>query len=422
MLRTMPRTMPRTMQRTMPRTMPRTMLHKKLHKMFILFSLIFPLSLWAAAPYVDPEKDAEYFGDPQQLLFLKGKAKVAAFRNIESLFPTRKIEAGGQPSPLPAASRDFSSFTYSLNGKQRTLENFVDTSEIVGLMIIKNGKVLLERYEAGNNKDTLWTSYSISKSVTSMLLGAAIKDGYIESVDEKISDYLPRLKGTAYAQATIKNVLQMSSGTAWNEDYADPKSDVNNTPGDVINLIRFLGSKERISPPGERFSYNTGETNLVGAVVRAAIGNNLASYLTDKIWIPYGMESDAAWTLEAPNKGEFSGWGLNTTLRDSARLALFAMSNGELRDGSTVLPDGWMQDSTTPSKGFIGYGYLWWLFGENLYAALGIFGQSIFIDANSETIIITQSAWNTAVGENYQENRRAFMEAMLQMLNSETES
>ncbi len=388
---------------------------------FGLFALIFPLSLWAAAPYVNPDKDAEYFGDPQQLLFLQGKAKVAAFRNMETLFPTRKIEAGDETSPLPVASRDFSNFTYPLNGQQRTLDDFVDSGEIVGLLIMKKGKVLLERYEAGNNKNTLWTSYSISKSVTSMLLGAAIKDGYIQSVDEKISDYLPRLKGTAYDQATIKNVLQMSSGTQWNEDYADPSSDVNNTPGDVVNLIQFLGTKKRIAPAGERFSYNTGETNLVGAVLRAAIGNNLASYLTDKIWIPYGMESDAAWVLEAPNKGEFSGWGLNTTLRDSARLGLFALGNGKLRDGSMVLPDSWMKDSTTPSKGFDGYGYLWWLFGDGVYAALGIFGQSIFTDTNSETIIVSQSAWNTAVGEDYQENRQAFMQAMLQMLNEETD-
>ncbi|NOX51883.1 MAG: serine hydrolase [Gammaproteobacteria bacterium] len=386
-----------------------------------LFALSCPLLLWAAAPYVNPDKDAEYFGDPQQLLFLQGKAKVAAFRNMETLFPTRKIEAAGEASPLPAALRDFSNFTYQLNGQQRTLDDFVDSGEIVGLLIIKNGKVLLERYEAGNDRNTLWTSYSISKSVTSMLLGAAVKDGYIQSVDEKISDYLPRLKGTAYDQATIKNVLQMSSGTQWNEDYADPSSDVNNTPGDVVNLIKFLGTKKRIAPPGERFSYNTGETNLVGAVLRAAIGNNLASYLTDKIWIPYGMESDAAWVLEAPNKGELSGWGLNTTLRDSARLALFALGNGKLRDGSMVLPDSWMTDSTTPSQGFVGYGYLWWLFGDGVYAALGIFGQSIFTDANSKTIIVSQSAWNTAVGEDYQENRRAFMQAMLQALNEETD-
>ncbi len=381
-----------------------------------LVTMVFSSFLFAAAPYVDPRTDAEHFGDPDEFLFWKGKMKVAGFRNIQRLFPTRKIEAGGDVYPLKRNLKDLSDFTYRFKGKDRTIDDFIDLGDIVGLLVVRNDEILLERYAAGNDENSLWVSYSISKSVTSMLLGAAVRDGYINSVDERVSDYLPRLKGTPYEDATIKNLLQMSSGAAWNEDYADPKSDVNNTPGGIVNLINYLASKDRVATPGDKFNYNTGETNLTGAVVRAAIGNNLATYLTDKIWIPFGMESDANWLLEGPYQGELGGCCISATLRDYARLGIFALNGGELRNGRQVLAGNWMRDSTRPSKGFDGYGYLWWLFGDGVFGALGIFGQSIFVDPRNKTVVVTQSAWNTAVGEDYQDNRRLFIQALLKAL------
>ncbi|NOX51526.1 MAG: serine hydrolase [Gammaproteobacteria bacterium] len=383
----------------------------------ILLMLLFSgFAAQAKAPYVDPKTDAEHFGDPQTLLFWQGESKVAGFRNIDQLMPTRRIEAGDHPYPLPSKGKGLSSFRFNHGGKPLSIDDFFDLGNTVGLIVVKDGEVLHEQYAAGNDEQSRWVSYSISKSVTSMLVGAAIKDGYIESVDEPISNYLPRLRGTVYEDSTIKHILQMASGTQWNEDYADPSSDVNNTPGGVVNLIRYLGGKKRLAPSGTKFNYNTGETNLVGAVLRAAIGNNLSTYLTDKIWIPFGMEYDATWLLEGPRQGELGGCCISATLRDYARIGLFAMQGGMLSDGTEVLAENWMKQSTSPSKGYPGYGYLWWLFDDGLYAGLGIFGQSIFIDPKKNLVIATQSAWSTAVDDEQQQVRQIFLQALVESL------
>jgi CubicO group peptidase (beta-lactamase class C family) len=229
-----------------------------------------------------------------------------------------------------------------------------------------------------------------------MLVGAAIRDGYIESVDEMITDYVPRLKGTPYDQSSIRDVLQMSSGVEWNEDYVDPESDINVTPWETLAIYNYLKRKSRNAEPGEVFRYNTAETNLVGNVVRSAVGNNLSTYLSEKIWKPFGMEHDAYWALTEPGGGEFGGCCINATLRDYARIGIFALNNGVLRDGSNVLPENWIQESTTPSKGNAGYGYLWWLRGGGVYAASGIFGQRIQIYPAEKVVIALHSARDDA--------------------------
>ena len=366
----------------------------------------------AEAPYVDPRDDAAHFGDPARFLFWEPEQKVAGFRNIASIFPTRSIEAGGEILALPHSEAPITELTYEFEGESLGIDDYLDRGNVVGLIAVQDGKVLLERYAAGNDASSLWVSFSVAKSVVSMLVGAAIGDGYIESVDEPITAYLPRLKGSAYDDVTIGNLLQMASGVAWNEDYAEPASDVNTMPPNIVGLYGMLSGKSRVGPAGAKFNYNTAETNLVGAVLRAAIGNNLATYLTHKVWQPFGMESDAYWMTHGPGGGELGGCCINATLRDYARIGLFALANGTLADGTRTLPEGWMQASTTPSEGFEGYGYLWWLWPEGQYRALGIFGQTIAVDPKRRTVIVTHSAWPVAVGQPFGRHRDAFMEAL----------
>jgi CubicO group peptidase (beta-lactamase class C family) len=147
-----------------------------------------------------------------------------------------------------------------------------------------------------------------------------------------------------------------------------------------------------VSTPGQVFNYNTAETNLVGTLLRSAIGNNLSTYLSEKIWQPFGMQHDAYWVLSDPGGGEFGGSSLNATLRDYARIGLFALRNGELRNCQRILPDGWMDESIAPSKGYGGYGYLWWLRGDGAYAARGIFGQGIYVNPVENVVIALHSA------------------------------
>lgn len=355
------------------------------------------VSTFAQTPrYVDPADDSS-------LLPLLGSSRVSAadaqilrFRNWHHLYPARKIEAGDSVRELPYELTDLSAVHYQVDGTRYSLADYKIINDVAGLLVIKNGIIRYEDYGMGNNEDSRWVSFSMSKSVTSMLLGAAIRDGYITSLDDSVADYLPLLRGSAYETATIKDVLQMASGVAWDEDYVDPESDVLSYPSmDVPAMLKFLGDKPRVAAPGEEFNYNTGETDLVGALVRAAIGNNLSDYLQYKIWQPFGMEADAWWATHGP-AGERGGCCLNVTLRDYGRLGLFALNDGVLPDGTRVLPEGWMRESTTPSSAYAGYGYLWWLSDDGTFDARGIYGQGIHINPATNTVIVVLSAWENA--------------------------
>ena len=370
----------------------------------------------AAPPAVDaeaaPNLDAEHFGPRSQFLFWTPEQQVAGYRNIDQIFDTRVIHAGGEPYPLALSPRDLSGVTYEVDGATYTLDDYVRDKRVAGLLVVKDDEILLERYSLSNDEHSRWVSFSIAKSAVSMMIGAAIEDGYIESVDEPITKYLPLLAGGGYDGVSIRDVLQMASGVAWNEDYADPASDVNNMPAGNLALLRNMAPLGREAAPGDRFNYNTGEANLAGALLRAAIGNNLSTYLTHKLWQPFGMESDATWMLHEPGGGELGGCCISATLRDYARIGIFAMQGGVLADGTRVLPEGWMAESTQPSTGFDGYGYLWWLRGSGNYAGIGIFGQLLWIDPESKIVIVTHSAWPTAIGRELGEHRWAFVEAL----------
>lgn len=359
---------------------------------FWLLMLSGIVPLFAEAPMLDPAEDASHLGEVNNFLFWTPEQQVAGYRNIDKVFPTRVISAGGSPYGLPEHMIDLNGVQISFEDKVLTTDEYFSQQNVAGLLVIKNGRIVYERYGLGNSQDSLWVSFSVAKSVTSLLIGVAIRDGYIKSIDEKVTDYLPRLKGSSYDQATIRNILQMSSGVQWNEDYADPDSDINSSEGNTLRLYEYLREKPRDTAPGEEFNYNTAETNLVGTLLRSAIGNNLATYLSVKIWRPFGMGSDANWMLSEPGGGEVGGCCISATLRDYGRIGLFALGDGRLPDGTQVLPDNWMAESTSPSKGNAGYGYLWWLNEGGVYRAKGIFGQGIYINPQEKVVIALHSA------------------------------
>jgi len=363
----------------------------------VTFCFLFSGSaVYAQAPFIDPADDEKHFGSPNNTLFWTPEQQVAGYRNSERISPTRRIKSGGPVHPLPYAKVDLGNVKIHGEDSSMTVDEYFTRQSVAGLLVISDGKILYERYGLGNTEDSRWISFSVAKSMVSMLIGAAIRDGYIDSVDEKVSDYLPRLKGSSYDQSSIKNVLQMASGVEWNEDYADPNSDVARATWGTTELYDYLRHKPRDAEPGEVFNYNTAETNLAGTLLRSAIGNNLSTYLSEKIWIPFGMESDAVWNLTEPGGGEFGGCCINATLRDYGRLGLFALGDGRLADGTEVLPAGWMQESTMPSKGFGGYGYFWWLTAKDIFAATGIFGQGIYVNREENVVIALHSARGVA--------------------------
>ncbi len=350
------------------------------------------------APTLNPDEDADRLGaiNPDAPLFWGAADKVVGFRNMEQLSPTRKIAASPEPLPLPSNLQALGGLRITHGDEQMTLDEYLEAHHTAGFLVIRDGEILYEYYGLGNTADSRWVSYSVAKSVVAMLIGAAIQDGYIAGVDERVTDYLPRLAGSPYEETTIRNLLQMASGVEWNEDYADPESDVASASWETIELYDFLKVKARVAAPGERFNYNTAETNLAGTLLRAAIGNNLSTYLEDRIWSPFGMEADAYWQLTEPAGGEFGGCCINATLRDYGRIGLFALADGVLPDGRRVLPEGWMAASTAPSKGYPGYGYFWWLNPDGTYSASGIFGQGIYVAPEQNLVIAVHSAWEHA--------------------------
>jgi len=208
----------------------------------------------------------------------------------------------------------------------------------------------------------------------------------------------------------------MSSGVAWNEDYADPQSDTALAPGGGLALIDYMKVLPRVAEPGVVFNYNTGETSIAGALLRAAIGNNLATYLSHKIWRPFGMESDASWLIDSPGGHEYGGCCINATLRDYARIGLIALNDGVTPLRQRVVPQGWMRESVAPSPAYDGYGYYWWLFGDGAYGGLGIFGQMIWIDPARNVVIAQHAAWPLATDDALRSHRAAFLTALAEAL------
>ncbi|MDP3822122.1 MAG: serine hydrolase [Burkholderiales bacterium] len=330
----------------------------------------------------------------RDLLFWSEPQRDAAFRALDRLpvlAKARVVAAGIQPMPLPP-------------GPPLTLPLDVDAymagQRSAALLIVHDGKLRLERYGLGFDASGRWTSFSVAKSFTSTLVGAALRDGHIRSMDDKVSDYIPQMKGSAYDDVSIRQLLTMTSGVKWNEDYADPNSDVarfnNHQPEEGVDTtVSYLRRLPREAPAGTRWLYSTGETNLVGILVGQATKKNLADYLAEKVWQPAGMEQQATWLLSRSGK-EISGCCVQAASRDFARFGLFVL-NGAGVNGQSIVPDGWLGEATTERTGIgqpgRGYGYQWWTYTDGSFAARGIFGQGIFIDPKRRLVIASNANW-----------------------------
>ncbi|HDZ07996.1 serine hydrolase domain-containing protein [Pseudohongiella sp.] len=325
--------------------------------------------------------------------------QVNTFRNIDRLFPTRTVSRGETVSVLPVSDQPLQEFSYSVDDQTYDLYDVLAMNRVSGMVIIRDGEILFEKYLLGNDEHTRWMSMSVVKSMTATLIGAAIQDGFIESIDDPIVNYLPRFQGSAYDGVTVRNLLQMSSGVAWNETYTDPTSDrrrmleaqIGRQPGAVLDLMASL---PRAAEPGTVWNYSTGETQLAGALVQAATGKPVAEYLSEKIWSKMGMEADANWWLQSPDGLEVGGSGLSATLRDYARFGLFLLNDGVI-EGERVLPDGWIEAASTPKivgGETVPYGYMLWPLHGRSYAAEGIFGQYVFVDPDKNLVVAMWSA------------------------------
>jgi CubicO group peptidase (beta-lactamase class C family) len=286
-----------------------------------------------------------------------------------------------------------------------------------GVLVLKDGKIVLERYGLGRTSSERWTSFSVAKSITAMLVGAAIADGKLR-LNEPVTEVIPELKGSTYEGVTLRHLLTMSSGVKWNEDYADLNSNIAKA-GEPIEagvnpFVAYVRKLPRENAPGAAFHYNTSNTDIVGVMVSRATGGTLADYLSRKIWKPYGMGEDAVWMVDYGGQ-ERGGCCISMTLRDYARFGQFVLEGGRVGD-KWVVPQDWTREATRvqisngrPSPA--GYGYFWWV-GAEAYEASGIFGQSILIYPQDRLVIVINSAWPKAVGDDMYAPMVAFQRAV----------
>ena len=331
---------------------------------------------------------------------------VNTFRNIDRLFPTRTVLGSATPMPLPPAAVPLTDVHFGDKGRHYDLDAYLDANRIAAILILSEGRVKLERYRFGNTERTRWMSMSIAKSITSTLIGAALKEGHIRSISDPVTRYVPSLAGSAYDGVSVRDVLMMSSGVRWNETYTDPSSDrrrlleaqISQVPGSALALMKSL---PRAAEPGIRYNYNTGETQVVAEILRAATGRPLATYLSERIWTTFGMEADANWWLDSPGGTEIGGSGFSATLRDYGRFGLFLLGGG-VAAGDSILPAGWIQEATTPKVLRDGspleYGYLWWTGAtpaarrDGAFMAMGIHGQYLYLNPAANVVIVVWGA------------------------------
>ena len=355
----------------------------------------------------------------RDVLSWKQEQRDAAFRAMDRI-PLLAKASTMTPSPTPLALP--AGPPLEIPG----IDAYMAEQNTAGLVIIQDGKVRFERYGLRFDVAGRWTSFSVAKSFTSTLVGAAIQDGYIGSLEDKVSQYIPDLRGSAYDEVTIRQLLTMSSGVKWNEDYEDPTADVakfnNATPDEGVDAtVSYMRKLPRAHPPGEVWHYNTGETNLIGVLVSSATKQPLAQYLQAKIWHPAGMEATGTW-LQGKTGHEIAGCCIQAATRDYARFGLFVLANGNV-GGQQIVPADWFASAIVKQQDIgslgRGYGFQWWTYDDGAVAAQGIFGQGIFIDPQRRLVIASNSNWTRASLGPEPKAREAFYRQVRALIDAE---
>jgi len=325
------------------------------------------------------------------------------FRGMGDFFPSRNIECSEQVFEFGQSPREID-ITYQYKGKTHTLDDLFRRTATTGFIVVKDDSIVYERYFRGGCEDSLFTSWSMAKSFLSALIGIAIEEGYIDSVNDSVSKYFPELKETGYNNVPIKHLLQMSSGIRFDETYYDLSSDIYVMLEKVFffrrpieNTILNLKSER---PSGEHFHYASVDSQVLGMLLSRATGTTVTAYLEEKIWRPLGMESDANWNIDDTGV-ELSFCCLNATLRDYARFGRLYLNKGNW-NGVQIVPENWVLESVVPDQPHLqpgvteegwGYQYQWWIPEEpdGAFLACGVFGQYIYIYPAENLVMVKTS-------------------------------
>ena len=329
------------------------------------------------------------------------------FRSMDEIFPSTDIRADDDVWAFETDERALPS-PYRYEGEERDLEGFLERTETTGLVVVHEDAIVHEEYRRGNDAASRATSWSMAKSVVSAAVGIAIEDGHLDGVDDEVVTHVPELAGSGYDGVTVRDLLTMSSGVDFDEDYDSTFADVNMIFASSMALgepmLDYYADLERIREPGTFNDYISSDSGVLAATVAAATGRPIAQHVQDELWQPAGMEGDAFWSTDRTD-AEIGFCCLNAQLRDYARFGRLYLDDG-VRDGRQVLPAGWVEASThreaahlepgdnPDSSWTFGYGYQWWIPEDRIndeFAAIGVWGQYIYVDPVNRVVIATTS-------------------------------
>ncbi|MEM7118478.1 MAG: serine hydrolase domain-containing protein [Chloroflexota bacterium] len=317
------------------------------------------------------------------------------------------MQASETPYQFPVGPKIELPRSFVHDGQTMDFDRFLDETDTAALLVLKDGELVYETYWLTGGRDVQWISMSVAKSYISALIGIAVEEGHIRSIEEPITNYTPSLAGSAYDNVRIKDVLQMSSGASWNEDYSDPNSDMMRfarafATGASIN--RYVATLEREFEPGTFNRYNSADTQALGLLLVNATGRSISDYMEEKLWQPIGAEAAGHWLLD--NKGmELAFGGMTATARDYAKLGELYRLGGQF-NGKQIVPAEWVKASITPDAPHLqpganpdpefefGYGYQWWIpeSDEGEYAAIGVYNQFVYVNPTHHIVIVKLSA------------------------------
>jgi CubicO group peptidase (beta-lactamase class C family) len=370
------------------------------------------------------------------LNLFSGQPQYETFARLKTILPTARMAPSAAPHPHTEGPVLALPPHYRFEGEDRSSEAFLEDTHTTALLALKAGDVRLERYRLSGGRGVQWISWSVAKSFVSALVGIAVEEGHVRSISDPISDYIAVEPGSAYDGVSIRDVLQMSSGARWNEDYNDPSSDVHRlgaAMAGAMSLDTFVATMVRDAAPGTVCRYNSGDTQALGTLLVHATGRSLADYMQEKLVEPLGFEFESFWLVDATGR-EMAFAGLNVTARDFARLGELYRNHGRWK-GRQVVPEAWVKASVCadaphlkPGRPILadhlldlGYGYQWWLPGGDRgeFSAIGIYNQLVYVDPSRDVTIVKLSA-NPAYGTSMEERTNREMEniAFLQAISA----
>ena len=329
------------------------------------------------------------------------------FDRMTEIFPHATMRASPNPLRFPQGAPADLPETFPQDGAACETARLLAETGTAALLVLHHGAVRFERYWLTGGEKVRWASMSVAKSLISAAVGIAVSEGAIGGVDEPITAYVPALRGSAYDGVAIRDVLQMSSGAGWNEDYGDPDSDINRflrvfAGGGPFGA--FVASLHREREPGTYNLYNSADTQALGMLLATATGRTIRDYVEERLWHPLGAEADACWLVDRDDV-EMAFGGLNATARDYARMGELYRLGGRWQ-GRQLVPVEWVKASVTPdaphlvpgrretSGSVLGYGYQWWVMDgtEGEYSAIGVYNQFVYVNPARGAVIVKLSA------------------------------